>query len=353
MEITKNFNDILALSKKLETERLDRELNVIMQDEYELDDDLQKSLKDGTYQFPNALQAEINKWILIRVQKQFSAKIHIKRTPVYFHKHDFVEILYVYKGHCKQFIENLETCIVLQEGDLFMLNQSVIHALQQEDEQSVLIKMIVPMEWISYDFIQKMNHHSTLFDFFVSAKSPQREYYNYLQYCHCMGGGKLLIEKIMTEYYLKQSCYEVAIKSCLQLLMIFLERGPKEYRCCRYRLPHSSLQAGAILQYIYNHSENVTLEELAHVFSFSQSYLSRVIKENCRMNFQDLVRESRLEKAAVLLSSSDYSVEKIAQVVGYQNAVPIYQGIKEKFGCSPTEYRKNYSKMSIENSTNQ
>ena len=65
MENTKNFNDILALSKKLETERLDRELNVIMQDEYELDDDLQKSLKDGTYQFPNALQAEINKWILI------------------------------------------------------------------------------------------------------------------------------------------------------------------------------------------------------------------------------------------------------------------------------------------------
>ncbi|MCB5873746.1 helix-turn-helix domain-containing protein [Blautia producta] len=48
----------------------------------------------------------------------------------------------------------------------------------------------------------------------------------------------------------------------------------------------------------------------------------------------------RLEKAAVLLSSSGYSVEKIAQAVGYQNAVPIYQGIKEKFGCSPAEYRK-------------
>ena len=71
------------------------------------------------------------------------------------------------------------------------------------------------------------------------------------------------------------------------------------------------------------------------------------------MNFQELVRESRLEKAAVLLSSSDYSVEKIAQAVGYQNAVPIYQGIKEKFGCSPAEYRKSYGKMSIENSTNQ
>ena len=48
------------------------------------------------------------------------------------------------------------------------------------------------------------------------------------------------------------------------------------------------------------------------------------------MNFQELVRESRLEKAAVLLSSSDYPVEKIAQAVGYQNAVPHLSGDKSK-----------------------
>ena len=352
MESIINFNDILALSKKLETERLDRELSVVMVDEYKIDDQLRKSLKNDTYQFPDTFQTKTDKQILTRVQDQFSAKIHIKRTPVYFHKHDFVEILYIYKGHCKQFIENLETCIVLQEGDLFMLNQNVIHALQQEDEQSVLIKMIIPMEWISYEFIQDINHKSALFDFFVSAKSPQREYYNYLQYC-CVGDERRLIEGIMTEYYLKQRYFEAAIKIYLQLLMIFLEREQKKYKCCRYRLSYSSLQAGEIIQYIYNHSEHITLEELAHVFSFNQSYLSRVIKENCKMNFQELVRESRLEKAAVLLSSSDYSVEKIAQAVGYQNAVPIYQGIKEKFGCSPAEYRKSYGKMSIENSTNQ
>lgn len=47
-----------------------------------------------------------------------------------------------------------------------MLNQSVIHALQQEDEQSVLIKIIVPMEWISY--------HSPLFDFSERKISTER-----------------------------------------------------------------------------------------------------------------------------------------------------------------------------------
>ena len=38
MESIINFNDILALSKKLETERLDRELSVVMVDEYKIDD---------------------------------------------------------------------------------------------------------------------------------------------------------------------------------------------------------------------------------------------------------------------------------------------------------------------------
>ena len=42
MESIINFNDILVLSKKLETERLDRELRVVMVDEYKIDDQLRK-----------------------------------------------------------------------------------------------------------------------------------------------------------------------------------------------------------------------------------------------------------------------------------------------------------------------
>lgn len=77
-----------------------------MVDEYKIDDQLRKSLKNDTYQFPDTFQTKTDKQILTRVQDQFSAKIHIKRTPVYFHKHDFVEILYIYKGHCNQLLQD-------------------------------------------------------------------------------------------------------------------------------------------------------------------------------------------------------------------------------------------------------
>lgn len=353
MNDTPEFSSILLMSKELETERLERELSIIMRDEYKLNDEMKHLLDAGVYQFPDALHTKTDKRVLTRIQDKFSAKVHIKRTPLYFHQHEFVEILYMYRGSCKQYIENLSTCIILQEGDLFLLNQNVIHAIMQEDERAILIKIILPMAVLPHEFIQKMNHNSDLFEFFVEAKSLQSKYYHYLHYTGCTRNEKNLIERIMTEYYMKYDYYEETITCYLQLLMIFLERNSNIHHSYRYKLTYSSIQTGEIVQYIYEHSETVTLEELSRVFSFNQTYLSRIIKENCKMNFQNLVRESRLEKASVLLSSSDYSVEKIAQIVGYQNAVPIYQGIKERFGCSPSEYRKSYGKIRIEDSTNQ
>lgn len=347
------FFSVLSMSKKLETERLERELSIIMRDEYKLNDEINHLLDTGSYQFPDVLQTKTDKRVLTRIQDKFSAKIHIKRTPLYFHQHDFVEILYMYRGSCKQYIENLSNCIILQEGDLFLLNQNVIHAIMQEDERAILIKIILPVDILPHEFIQKMNHKSDLFDFFVETKSFQSKYYHYMHYTGCTGDEKSLIERIMTEYYKEYDYFEETITCYLRLLMIFLERNSNMHHSYKYKLTHSSIQTGEIVQYIYEHSETVTLEELSRVFSFSQAYLSRIIKENCKMNFQNLVRESRLAKASVLLSSSGYSVEKIAQIVGYQNAVPIYQGIKEKFGCSPSEYRKSYGKIKIEDSINQ
>ena len=55
----------------------------------------------------------------------------------------------------------------------------------------------------------------------------------------------------------------------------------------------------------------------------------------------ELVKECRLEKAIMLLASTEDTIEEIAHRVGYRNSTPIYQGIRQKFGMSPTEYRNS------------
>ena len=341
--MTDDFIRILEESYKQETSRLDRILPTLMPDEYRLTPDIESSLANGTYQFPDVSEVRTDKRVLTRKQDYFSAKVHVRRTPLYFHRHEFVEMLYMYRGRCLQFIENLGTCITLHEGDVFLLNQNVIHALLQEDESAVLIKIIIPTGTLSQNF--QLGRQQVRF------WSGVGEYYHYLHYTGYTADEKLFVERMMAEYYSQNPYKEVAETSWLQLMLISLSSRVGDER--RYKLGHSSVDMGRITEYVYEHSETVTLEELARVFSFSSSYLSRLIKEGCGMNFLDLLRECRLEKAAALLSATDYPIGKIAELVGYSSAASVYQSVREKFGMSPTEYRDKYSQINREHTTNE
>ncbi len=346
MDNKPDFCEILAHSERLEMVRLDRELNALMEDEFVLDRELEQKLCNGSYHFPDVSEIRTDKQVLTRTQAYFSAKIHVRRTPVYFHNHEFIEMLYMYEGRCRQFIENLSQCILLKEGDLFLLNQNVTHALQTEG-RSTLIKVIIPTDWVSHEFIQEIDHESALFDFFVNTKVAQGEYYHYLHFPEC-AGIKKMIEIIMIEYYHNRKYSTPVIRNYLQMLMFQLDRTGKVFHECRRKMTQSALQMGRLKQYVYDHSDSVTLKELAGKFHFNQSYLSRIIAQNCGMGFQELVKECRIEKSAMLLGSSDYSIEQIAEIVGYQNATSVYNGIKDKFGISPAEYRRRYGKMNGE-----
>lgn len=341
--MTDDFIRILEESYKQETSRLDRILPTLMPDEYRLTPDIESSLANGTYQFPDVSEVRTDKRVLTRKQDYFSAKVHVRRTPLYFHRHEFVEMLYMYRGQCLQFIENLGACITLYEGDVFLLNQNVTHALLQEDESAVLIKIIIPTGTLSQNF--QLSGQQAWF------WTGLGEYYHYLHYTGCTADEKLFVERMMAEYYSQNPCKEIAETSWLQLMLISLSSRVGDER--RHKLGHSSVNMGRITEYVYEHSETVTLEELARVFSFSPSYLSRLIKEGCGMNFLDLLRECRLEKAAALLTATNYPIGKIAELVGYSSAASVYQGVREKFGMSPTEYRDKYSQINREHSTNE
>ncbi len=343
--MTADFTRILEGSYKQETSRLDRTLSTLMPDEYRLTPDMERSISDGAYQFPDAGETHTDKRVLTRKQDYFSAKVHVRRTPLYFHRHEFVEMLYMYRGRCLQFIENLGACITLHEGDVFLLNQNVTHALLQEDESAVLIKIIIPTGTLSQNILLKLGGQQAGFWTGIG------EYYHYLHYTGCTADEKLFVERMMAEYYNQNPCKEIAEASWLQLMLIALSSREGDER--RHKLGHSSVDMGHITEYVYGHSETVTLEELARAFSFSPSYLSRLIKEGCGMNFLDLLRECRLEKAAALLTATNYPIGKIAELVGYSSAASVYQGVREKFGMSPTEYRDKYSQINREHTTNE
>lgn len=95
-----------------------------------------------------------------------------------------------------------------------------------------------------------------------------------------------------------------------------------------------------IMNYLKNHYKDVTLDELAENFNLSKPYLSKYIKENAGITFQEAVKKARMKKARALLKESNQTVESIAASVGYENVEHFNRLFKKSYGMTPVQFRR-------------
>lgn len=85
---------------------------------------------------------------------------------------------------------------------------------------------------------------------------------------------------------------------------------------------------------------DISLNSTADVFNISPYHLSRIFKKETGVNYIDYVMTCKIDKAKSLLVSTDYSVEKIADLIGYNHSTYLSKKFKELTGKTPNEYRK-------------
>ena len=95
-----------------------------------------------------------------------------------------------------------------------------------------------------------------------------------------------------------------------------------------------------IMNYVKNHYKDVTLDELAENFNLSKPYLSKYIKENAGITFQEAVKKARMKKARTMLKESNQTVESIAAYVGYENVEHFNRLFKKSYGMTPIQFRR-------------
>jgi len=130
---------------------------------------------------------------------------------------------------------------------------------------------------------------------------------------------------------------EDIIKASISALTVAVNKLPKVKK---NDTPKDKLLVD-MLNYIQNNYQTVTLGELASHFHFSQSYVSKYIKEKSGMTFGDQVMNVRMKKAKTLLKNGNMTVENIAYAVGYQNVEHFNRLFKKLYKMTPIQYRKN------------
>jgi AraC family transcriptional regulator of arabinose operon len=81
------------------------------------------------------------------------------------------------------------------------------------------------------------------------------------------------------------------------------------------------------------------LASLAHCCGLSPSRLAHLFSEQVGVSPQRYHERLRLQKAALMLRSTQLSVKEVAEQAGYQNAFYFTNRFRNAFGRSPTGFR--------------
>jgi AraC-like DNA-binding protein len=88
-----------------------------------------------------------------------------------------------------------------------------------------------------------------------------------------------------------------------------------------------------------NFTEPVRLPQVAKIAGFAPRYFSKLFKEHQRATFENYVRRLRVERAKQLLTGTDLSVERIAELSGFRLRPYFHRAFKQLTGETPDEFR--------------
>ena len=98
-----------------------------------------------------------------------------------------------------------------------------------------------------------------------------------------------------------------------------------------------------MLRYIQQHySEELSAEDLARSAHVSRRVCFRLFQEKLHTTPNAYLRSFRLRKACRMLTATGESITQIAYACGLGSASYFGKVFRERFGCTPAEYRKKW-----------
>lgn len=91
-------------------------------------------------------------------------------------------------------------------------------------------------------------------------------------------------------------------------------------------------------------SEKISIQALADRLHLNRSYMSELFTKSTGISIQSYIIDKRLQWAAVMLQKPERTIQSIAIACGYSDSLYFSRAFRQKFGISPTKYRKEIGK---------
>lgn len=272
--------------------------------------------------------------------------VRSKKCNQSMHRHEFVQIIYVWKGKLKHVIN--QTVFDVQKGDIFVIPPFCPHSfLADRDQHYEFVELEFVPEFINERFSPGENNHSFMdFAYLEPFLVTEHEVKPRLHL-----GGRIqleteqILEEILREYEARDVDFEAMIKALLLKLLILVGRefrreiSETEYQAL-YQC-HREAFLNVIRYAEENYDKEVSVEEAARIAMLSQSYFRYLFKQITQKTWGEYIQRLRLAKAAELLQKrKDLRIIDICYGVGYNNISHFNRIFRQETGVSPSEFRK-------------
>ncbi|MFR2703012.1 MAG: helix-turn-helix domain-containing protein [Longicatena caecimuris] len=159
-------------------------------------------------------------------------------------------------------------------------------------------------------------------------------------YCGSDPSYQNLFRAMINELQMCKDSYQEMLEMYLRQIFIKLQR----YFNNSIRIDNSRTAETidmAIAYFNEHYSESISIEEYAEKNHVSTSWFIRNFKLYVGSTPMQFILQKRICNAEALLLNTEYNINEIAQIVGYDNALYFSRMFKKIKGISPSEYRKN------------
>lgn len=262
-----------------------------------------------------------------------------KTGNLYYHRHTFFELFYVYQGSCEVYLDGEKH--LFTQNQICLMNTNTLHTMHVL-ENSYVFNLLVSTKLFDETFVQLMNENDAFLSFFLDSiynKKNKSKYYIFD--LSPDSDGEFYLKKLISEHVKDPSSKPSVKKS---VFICLLNELAEQYRdLLNQRSSDEGLDIAAIISFISQNYKTVQLASVAQQFHYTANSMGKFIKKQTGRSFSDLLRSVRLKRSFYLLSRTTLSIQEIANQLGYSERGYFEKVFKQYCGISPAAYRKQHS----------
>lgn len=148
-----------------------------------------------------------------------------------------------------------------------------------------------------------------------------------------------IFKQIILELQRCQQDYEEMLALLLRHLLILFHRELKRDHALKNEYLDHEMDT-AVSYFNENYNRDINIEAYAASRGMSVSWFIRNFKKYTGTTPMQFITSIRITNAQMLLETTNYAINEIARIVGYDNPLYFSRLFRKQKGCSPSQYRK-------------